>query len=290
MDRLIRLAETQDGLVRRDQALALGLAPRTLQRRIGEGIWLPYTDGVLLLRGYPDTRLRRARALLLLDPTLVATGPAALELERGEDLNWLPDGPVWVQGPPTLRRGTVGVTHPAARMRRAAGVLLPAPVCLAGDLGRLLPERTARDVLHRLLQSRTVRATDLVPEAEKLRRHKGGAQFMAIAADLASGSHAESEARLHRLLEHAGITGWQANYRVQTEGRTYYIDVAFPRHGVAIEVDGRAHHSGDSAFENDRVRLNALHLAGWDILHVTWKRLVREPDTVLREIIQALSQ
>ena len=53
-------------------------------------------------------------------------------------------------------------------------------------------------------------------------------------------------------------------------GDCYYLDVAFKRERVAVEVDGWAYHSTSSAFENDRARQNALVVDGWLVLRFTW--------------------
>lgn len=72
--------------------------------------------------------------------------------------------------------------------------------------------------------------------------------------------------------------------------RTARIDFAWPDCRLAVEVDGRAFHSGDEAFEKDRDRRNDLEAAGWMVLNVTWKALTRAPDAVIRRVCAALEQ
>ncbi len=62
------------------------------------------------------------------------------------------------------------------------------------------------------------------------------------------------------------------------------LDFAWPDCRLAVEVDGRAFHSADQAFESDRDRRNDLEAAGWMVLNVTWKALRNSPDSVLRRI------
>lgn len=51
------------------------------------------------------------------------------------------------------------------------------------------------------------------------------------------------------------------------DGRKYRIDLAFPIERLAVEIDGWQHHGKTlGAFRNDRVRQNALTIAGWRIL------------------------
>jgi len=53
-------------------------------------------------------------------------------------------------------------------------------------------------------------------------------------------------------------------------GRRAYIDLAYPEHHVAIELDGWAHHSTRAAFDHDRARANDLTLQGWNVYRFTW--------------------
>jgi very-short-patch-repair endonuclease len=288
---LVVLAERQHGLVTRKQAAALAVPRRTLQRRIEEGAWVPHGPGVLRLVGTPASRMLLARSVLLTQPDALITGAAALELQAGQPVAGLPDGPVWLVSPRLNRPGVRVVPHPDVAVRKwEGGTVLPADACLAADLVRLLPESAARDAAHLMLQGRRVTTGDLLRESAKLRSHLGGAQLAAIAADLSTGSHAESEAELHALLERAGLTGWHANYGVSVTSGTRYIDVAFPQFMLAIEVDGRAFHTDDPVFESDRDRQNELSLDGWTVLRFTWKRLTGDPDGVLRDIVTALEQ
>ena len=115
-------------------------------------------------------------------------------------------------------------------------------------------------------------------------------QLDEVTALLVEGTHAESEHRFVALLREAGITGWRANHLVRIGGRRYFIDVAFPRALLAIEVDGLAHHSDRLAFQRDRRRQNDLVAAGWTILRFTWDDLVHRPHDVIARIVAALER
>lgn len=66
------------------------------------------------------------------------------------------------------------------------------------------------------------------------------------------------------------------------------LDLAFPRERVVIEVDGWAYHRDVNAFRRDRSRQNALVLAGWTVVRVTWHDLVDRPEQVLAWILATL--
>ena len=72
-------------------------------------------------------------------------------------------------------------------------------------------------------------------------------------------------------------------------GRRFRIDIAAPSAGLAIEVDGWAHHGqrlGD--FTKDRTRQNLLVQIGWRILRFTAGQIRKEIDTVADSIATAL--
>ena len=99
------------------------------------------------------------------------------------------------------------------------------------------------------------------------------------------GARSEAERLLLKLLREAGIKGWRANYAVSG----YKVDVAFPAHMVAIEVDGWAFHSGAEVFVKDRNPAEyAIALLGWKILRFTWFDLTEYPQRVIAEITHAL--
>ena len=50
-----------------------------------------------------------------------------------------------------------------------------------------------------------------------------------------------------------------------------------------------AFHSDSEAFHNDRVRQNAIALAGWQVLRFTWLDLTEYPERVIATIRRAIS-
>jgi hypothetical protein len=68
----------------------------------------------------------------------------------------------------------------------------------------------------------------------------------------------------------------------------YEVDALWPERKIIVELDSRAFHDNDPAFETDRVRDAVLQLAGYKVLRVTWKRLQREPAVVAGQLRQAL--
>jgi len=61
-------------------------------------------------------------------------------------------------------------------------------------------------------------------------------------------------------------------------------DASWPEKRVAVELDSRREHGGDTPFELDRAKTNRLQLAGWISLRYTYKRLTRHTHEVLTEL------
>ena len=59
------------------------------------------------------------------------------------------------------------------------------------------------------------------------------------------------------------------NYRVRIDGSSYFIDLAYPKWKIGIELDSWEHHGEVRVdFTLDRIRGNKFK--GWDILHFSW--------------------
>lgn len=99
------------------------------------------------------------------------------------------------------------------------------------------------------------------------------------------GARSEAERLFKQLLRQSGITGWKANQHVAG----YEVDFVFPDAKVAIEIDGLAFHSGADDFQRDRIKQNAIALAGWQVLRFTWLDLTEYPGRVIATIRRAIS-
>ena len=86
----------------------------------------------------------------------------------------------------------------------------------------------------------------------------------------------QAERRFHDMLDRNGVTGWVANASITVGAASYAPDVRFRAVPVACEVDGYEHHSSRKSFTRDRLRQNALVLAGWTVLRFSWDMLADE--------------
>jgi very-short-patch-repair endonuclease len=196
---------------------------------------------------------------------------------------------------PDLRRTAPGlVLHRIARPGRSAtidGLPVTTRKTTVRDLLRTESRSVARSLLDRAVQQRRLEPDDLRRAVLDQPGRAGNTQLRSLIGDIEPGADAESERRLHRRLRAAKIGGWQAQYRVRLTSGVVYLDLAFPEHRVAIEVDGRRYHDARSeAFESDRRKQNELQLRGWLVLRFTWAALRDDPDGVVAMIVATLAE
>lgn len=138
--------------------------------------------------------------------------------------------------------------------------------------------------LDRALQRRRV----LPAQLQRAYCRNAGAHGMAAAHRLLVAALDRADSRLERallrLLRDAGIGGFVTGHPF----RAGPIDVAFPAHRVAVELDGWAWHTDPTRFAADRAKGNALVADGWTLLRFTWRDVTGHPDRTLATIHRAL--
>ncbi|PZS17902.1 MAG: hypothetical protein DLM60_13040 [Pseudonocardiales bacterium] len=285
------LADSQDGVVTRDQALRGGLTLRQVQHRARTGKWITLHPGVYLIgRREPGQQACTRAAVAWAGSDAVASGLTAAWWWQLRD--WAP--------------GAAEVTVPQARSRRPpADVVLRRRDLDPADLGVLrglpvtalpltvldaavaLGSDSGRPLVDRALQRRVSFAQLHAAYYRSSGRH-GSPWLGQVLRQAADGASSDAERVVHRLLRGARIDGWVANHLVVLSGIEYWIDVAFEARRLALEVDGWAWHSDVDRFAHDRRRQNAMVLAGWTVLRFTWHDLMSRPEEVVAEIRAAL--
>lgn len=97
-------------------------------------------------------------------------------------------------------------------------------------------------------------------------------------------ARSEAERIFKRLLIEAGITGWKANQMVAG----YEVDYLFEDAVFVVEIDGLAFHSDAEAFERDRIKQNALVVAGYQVFRFTWTDLTENPERAIAIVEHAI--
>jgi hypothetical protein len=93
------------------------------------------------------------------------------------------------------------------------------------------------------------------------------------------------ERDVRRLLRGAGLPMPDSNPWVQVGE----IDLVWPAHRVALELDGWDTHRGRLAFERDRERSLLLEARGYRVLRASWRQFTREPQTILAALATVLA-
>ena len=92
------------------------------------------------------------------------------------------------------------------------------------------------------------------------------------------------------LLTDAGLDYPALEYRVHDVSGSFVaqVDLAYPAHRVAIELDSARWHDNREAFVDDRRRRNEITLAGWDVLNFTWADYSGRPHALCATVVRAL--
>jgi len=117
---------------------------------------------------------------------------------------------------------------------------------------------------------------------QRCRGGRGSARLRAGLEDHRDPSFTRSglERRFLRLVREAGLPRPSVNFFVAG----HEVDMYWLEEGLAVELDTFDYHGGRREFEADRVRDEALRLAGIEVTRVTGKRLDREPSEVIRSV------
>lgn len=132
-----------------------------------------------------------------------------------------------------------------------------------------------------------------LPALRKALRAMGQRHGVVLARRLVTladgGARSEAERDALRRLTSARITGWTANLPVDLPafGRVV-LDIAFPEHRVAVEIDGWAFHRDVDRFRRDGLRQNEVVIGGWRVIRVTWFDLQETPDYLVDVVLRAL--
>lgn len=290
-EKSVRFMIARDGMARRDELLRVGLTPQTLRRRILAGLLVQVNSQVVALPGMELDLARRTRAAVLARPDTVPTGLAAAALLGAGPWDEVPmTGDPWLVGRADRSLAARFVTHPGLPTVRRGGMVVAEPGAAVVDLLRFLDWPEATRVGRAALQRRVVTLEQLAIAHARLSGLRGVRQLQAVIAELVEGTHSEAEHELLAIVRQAGLSGWRANHPVRVGSRRYFVDLAFPEARLAIEVDGRAHHSDPRSFRRDRQRQNDLVADGWTVLRFTWEDLLQDPVGVVRRIVEVLGR
>ncbi len=283
------------GVILRSQASAIGMTRSQIDRRVRRGQWVsgPARGGLILAE--------------------YATSPASILLATVTVLN----GVAWGRSALALWKLT---DHPAkpsvAISKRAQGSNID--IVSLRELGDL--HRTSRQgiatvsldvAIAATASSRTQQCLDhLIDEA--LRQSLTSwprieAAFLAFSRQGRAGSGLLRNVLAERSeLSAVPLSAWSRNFanKLASSGLTHLemehrvlatdgsliaqVDLAFPEHHYAIELDSVQYHLNRSAFETDRRRDADLARVGWRVSRFTWSQFRDDWDWVISTITSQL--
>ncbi|MFF0472539.1 hypothetical protein [Streptomyces sp. NPDC004284] len=288
-------------------AVAAGWPPGRLAGRLRRDGWQRICRGAWAAPGRElDWRLR-ATALQFLRPELVCSHGTAARLHRIERLGTAAaDDPLEFTAPAPARsapgaavriHGTTFLTPHDRSIRR--GLRTTTPARTVGDLIRTSATREEAVVVadsalaHRAVagvrREAVVRYEELAAELAAPRRGGGRARAWLPLTEPASGSPAETVARLR--MGDAGLFA-ESQPAVRTpEGRTLRPDFLFRAAGLAVEIEGYAFHGTRRAHERDVARFNALQSCPEvrRVLRFTAREVFQHPARMVATVRAALS-
>jgi very-short-patch-repair endonuclease len=286
------IARRQAGIVRRRQLLAVGLTRHQIARLLDSRL-LTATPHRGVYRAVSAPRSPDSQAWLAVIGARAVL--SYLSVAAWWDLPVDGDGRIHVTRHDRQRLAT----HPLIRVHRT--LLLPSSVTTRLGLGVTTRTETlldclgwlradaARTLLDRAFQQSWLGRPDIERRLDEQAGRWGNRQLARLLRESRPGAEAESERRLQRLLDGAGIGGWTGNHPVVIAGRRFRLDVAFPEHRLDVEVDGWAFHRSKEARDRDIERDNLLTQAGWRVLRFSWEDVVDRPDYVIDVIASVLA-
>jgi very-short-patch-repair endonuclease len=280
------LLRRQDGVITMTQAAAVGVGEQAVRRRVRAGHWRRCSRSVFFVDDRPFDDAARIRAAVWGYGEAAAASGLAAAWWHGL-AKFSPD---LVEV--TVPRNSSGRARAGSRVRRRD--LDPVDVVERNGLRVTALSLTAIEAAVRrgggpkLMDSALQHQAELRTLWAAHLRNKGrygspAARRLLQAAD--GGAKSQAERLFERLLRSGGITGWRANQRIAG----YEVDFVFHRAMLAVEIDGLAFHSDTDDFHRDRIKQNAIALAGWQVLRFTWIDLTEYPDRVIATVKAAIS-
>jgi very-short-patch-repair endonuclease len=265
------IARAQCGPFTYRQAREAGFSKSAIGRRLKTGSWLPLHRGVMCDRAVPASLQREVSAAVL------ACGSTAAASLRSAARLWEVEVPfaerpdVVVLGPARPRPAGVSV-HRTTRLGRSeaaalGGIRVTSPMRTLLDVGALVEPRLLELALDRLWRRGLIEPRRLVVYLadEWCARKRGSAALRRLAAERCGQgpSGSDIETLLLQLIREANLPLPVRQHPVVTPFGVRYLDLAYVREKIAIELDGMDSRLDIRVFLDERVRQNLIEAQGW---------------------------
>lgn len=292
--RLQAFCDAQKGVFTYEQALRIGIPPRTIQRRLQLGKWVPAFprifhprevrlswEGVLsgaVLWGGGGTVVSHASAAALWELAGFGEGPIEITTTRRQPVNGIK---VHHSGRP-----------PSAAHRRDLPVTTVERTLLdlCGFHGKPRMGAVLDDALRRRLTSFPELRQELEREARSGRPGIRLFRELLDARDAGEMTDSRAEDIFRELMDRARLRPVH-HHVIYKDGEVLReTDFTFLDEKINIEIDGYDPHSVRAQFDRDREIDAELRLMGWEVLRFTWNHLTQRPDWVIATVRATLEQ
>lgn len=292
---IARAAAVQHGVVTRGQLLHAGLTPDGIRARLRAGRLVPLHRGVYLL-GSLVGALRPARHREMAAVLACGGGGGAFVSHRSalwlrELLPVRPLGPVHLVLEDGRCRRPGIVAHrvgalPVRDVSQVDGIPTTAVIRAILDVAAAATPRELERVIARAERLDCVDLDELHSRVALATGRPGVPMLRAVLDRPRAFTRSPAEDGLVELVRSADLP--EPGWNVSVGG--YELDAYWPDHGVAIEVDGYAHHRFRRSFEHDRDRDLTLATLGIEVRRVTWRQIVEKPRSLIRSLSAILTR
>jgi predicted transcriptional regulator of viral defense system len=287
---IARLARKQHGIVSRTQLLALGIGAEAIKRRVRAGRLKVVYRGTYLVGPMMPALAREMAAVL-------ACGEAAVLSHRSAATLWklLPypaQSAVHLTVPRALAQRAGMRIHrvkalPPDEVMRQHGIPITTPARTVLDLAASV---TAAQLEQALATAESDHRTSRRQLALLLARHprrRGTRRLRRLLERYTRPAltRSQAERRLLDLIRKAGLPAPEVNFMTER----YELDLYWPEHRFAVEIDSLWTHGSASSFEADRRRDAELAADGLQVVRITDVGIADEPERQIALISLALA-
>lgn len=283
------MADRQHGVIGRDQLLALGLAPHQIKYRVRVGRLNPVYRCV-----FSVARRRLSREGHWMAAVLAGGPHAALSHRSAAELWALRSGrsaPAHVTAPLPRQSRPGAFFHecrlPADEVTLYDGIRVTTVPRTLFDCATILRPRQLESAMNQAELQRLLDHLSLHDLLTRYPRRPGNATIRGLLAERLAHrriTRSELEVQFLEFLDERGLPCPETNQRI--EG--FEVDCVWREQRIAAELDGRAFHDAQRAFDSDRARDLKLSAADWHPIRITSRMLHRSRDDLDRDLRRML--
>ena len=288
----------QHGLISRRQALAAGITDAQIGWRLRTGQWESVHRGVYRHAVSPETPQSRLLAMCLAcDGVASHRSAAALHGIDGYELDRIEVLVPWkrrpmIKGVRLHRTTQMPLTRPVTR----DGILCTWVGRTVLDVASVVSRERLEHTIDAVLRQGLLRLEDMYAVLVSHSRHgRTGCGPFRDALEERRGDDAVPLSAWSRmvsdLLTDFGLARPALEFQIRDPSGEFVaqVDLAYPDHRVAIELDSKRWHLNSVSFERDPRRRNALTVIGWTVLTFTWSDYVDRPNQLCNTVAELLA-